>query len=166
MDFQDLEKNNNFIIAPKILNLNNKNQNPSLAFFPSVLFEKFRRSIFQSRFTFLMYIPFAYARLSKILFYLIYPIKKYIFSAHGSFVIFPKGIVQKLYPLYNEEMFLFNEEEHLGRLAKKNGIKTIYVPEIEIRHKEDGSMQLSSINVNSQIRKSFLAYYNYWFNSK
>lgn len=166
LNIQMLDNYSNYIIAPKILNLKNKNQNPSLAFVPSHPYDIFRKLIFKSRFQILMYIPFAFARLTKTLFYLLFPLKKFIFSAHGAFVIFPKKIIDKLYPLYNEQMFLFNEEEHLGRLAKQKKIKTIYNPQIVIRHKEDGSMKISSTNVNNQLKKSFLIYYDYWFIKK
>ena len=72
--------------------------------------------------------------------------------------------MKRLYPFYNEEMFLFNEEEHLGRLAKENGISTIYAPEIVIQHKEDGSMNVASIDLFERMRQSYLVYYKYWKN--
>ena len=106
---------------------------------------------------------FAWSRIKKIIFYVISPWRKSIFSAHGAFVIFPESVLTKLVPLYNEQMFLFVEEEHLGMLAMKKGIKTIYFPEIVIRHKEDGSMSVASVNLYEKAKQSFLVYYNYWF---
>ena len=61
-------------------------------------------------------------------------------------------------------MFLFAEEIHLGRLASQNGVKTYYEPEIEISHKEDGSVSLAVDNVYKPMRQSFMVYYEYWKN--
>lgn len=77
-------------------------------------------------------------------------------------MIFPEAVVKELHPLYDEEMFLFNEEEHLGKLAETKGIATYYAPEIKVRHKEDGSMSLASINEFERLKQSFLVYYKNW----
>lgn len=157
-----LEKHHDAIIAPKILNLSGKNQNPSSPFMPCQLVEWMKYRLFEGNHKKLIYAVYAYSRLSKILYYAISRFKRRIFSAHGAFVIFPRHIVEKLYPFYNEEMFLFNEEEHLGRRAKMNGIHTIYAPEIVVRHQEDGSMKMASVNEFERMRQSFMVYYNYW----
>lgn len=80
--------------------------------------------------------------------------RKIIFQAHGSFVIFTKGALEKLVPVYDENIFLFCEEMDLAFKAKSNGIDTIYVPDIDIYHKEDGSMKLSNLNLYNEIKKS------------
>lgn len=162
-NLSELIKYEDSIIAPKIINLSNKPQNPSMPFKPCALFEKMRFWIYRGNHSKIIWIYYAYLRLTKVIYYAISRYKKEIFSAHGSFVIFPFSVVQRLYPFYNEEMFLFNEEEHLGRHALCNGIKTYYVPEIIIRHKEDGSMNLANMNEFEKKKQSYLVYYWYWF---
>lgn len=166
MDLSALRKEGEVIIAPKILTLKGKNQNPSSPFAPhfislkimSILYEKGNRTL-----TWPMHV---WSRLKKIFFYLISPVYRTVFSAHGAFVIIPYGIIRKLHPLFNEEMFLEFEEQHLGMYAKSRGIKTRYAPDIVIRHKEDGSMKIASINEFEVQKQSFGVYYNYWFKNK
>lgn len=161
-----LEPYKESIVAPKIINLSGKNQNPSVPFKPSMMTEWFRYWIYKGNHNKILWSYFAMSRLKKIIFYCISSFYKRIFSAHGAFVIIPERVLKKLYPLYNEEMFLFNEEEHLGRHALLNGVYTYYVPEIVIRHKEDGSMNLANINEFEKLKQSYMVYYKYWFLSK
>lgn len=151
------------IIAPQIINAIGRKQNPSVPFRPTKLTEDMKYWVYQGSHYRILWILFALSRFKKILYYCISGIRKQIFSAHGSFVIMSKKVVERLHPIYNEDMFLFNEEEHLGRLALKNGIKTYYAKNIQIHHKEDGSMKLSSFNEMERLRQSFLVYYDYWF---
>lgn len=163
LDIENLNEMGDVIIAPKIINLKNKNQNPSSPFAPHKLSMRLWRYIFENDLRFLSWGLFAWSRIKKSVFYLISPWHKRIFSAHGSFVIFPVNVLKELVPIYNEQMFLFVEEEHLGMLAAMKGIKTIYNPSIKIRHKEDGSVAVASINEFEKTKQSFLVYFNYWF---
>ena len=158
-----LEAKGDVIIAPKIINLRNKNQNPSMPFTPIKFSWKLWKLIYEKDLRILAFFKFAWSRFLKTIFYLTSHWHKNIFSAHGAFVIFPIEVLKRLVPIYNEQMFLFVEEEHLGMLAKKNGIKTIYSPEIVINHKENGSMDIASINEFEKKKQSFAVFYNYWF---
>lgn len=162
-DMPIIEEHKDSIIAPKILNLKGKNQNPSSPFVPNRLVESFALWSYNGNHTKLIWIYFALSRLKKILFYCISRYRRTIFSAHGAFVIIPRNILELLFPLYNEDMFLFNEEEHLGMLASSKGIKTVYEPKIVVLHKEDGSMKLASVNEFERLRQSFNVYYKYWY---
>ena len=62
-----------------------------------------------------------------------------IFSAHGSFFIVPKPAVDVLYPFFDNEMFLYNEEWYLALKARKYNIPIYYIPNIEILHLEGAS---------------------------
>lgn len=161
-DINYLEKYDDCIVAPKIINLRRKNQNPSTPFTPSHLKEEFKYWLYNGNHSILIWFYYMLSRLEKCLFYCICFCRKAIFSAHGAFVIFPASVLRKLYPLYDERMFLFNEEEHLGRLSISKEIKTLYAPEIKIRHKEDGSMKIGNVNIFEQMKKSYLVYYDNW----
>lgn len=159
----DLEKYGVGIFAPKIQTLSGKNQNPSCPFIPSLLTEIYKKWCYSRNHRKLIWFYYMSSRLKKCLFYILGKNRRRIFSAHGAFVIFSADITKELFPFYSETMFLFNEEEHLGRLAKSHGIKTLYVPEIIIKHKEDGSIKLASIHDFEMKKQSFEVYYNYWF---
>lgn len=158
-----LESKGNVIIAPKIINLRNRNQNPSTPFPPLMLSWRLWKIIYERDLRILSGVKFAWSRLLKTIFYLISPWYKRCFSAHGAFVVFPKAVLEQLVPLYNEQMFLFVEEEHLGMLAASKGIKTIYAPDIIVKHKENGSMSIASVNEFERKKQSFAIFYKYWF---
>ncbi len=162
----ELEKYGSAIIAPDIINLKGKKQNPSVPFHPFKWYEYLRYYIYKDKHFGLLNLVFAYSRLTKTIYYLITKWRKKIFSAHGAFVIMQRDVVKGLVPLYNEEMFLFNEEEHLGRKSAQKGFSTFYAPEIVIRHKEDGSMKVASINEFEMLRQSYLVYFDYWVAKK
>lgn len=166
LDLFLLTKYGDVIIAPKILTLKGKNQNPSSPFPPSMLYLKIMKLIYDKGNRTISWPMHAWSRIKKIFFYMISPFYKYVFSAHGAFVIIPKKVINDLHPLFNEEMFLEYEEQHLGMYAKSKGIRTRYVPEIVIRHKEDGSMKIASVNEFEVQKQSFNVYYRYWFSKK
>lgn len=157
-----LNNHKNDIVAPNIINLKGKRQNPSSAFARPWWLDTLQYKVYKAERKRLIYVFYALSRLQKSFFYLISPLRKRIFAAHGAFVIIPFSVIQKLFPIYNEEMFLFAEEIHFGRLASQNGVKTYYEPEIEISHKEDGSVSLAVDNVYKPMRQSFMVYYEYW----
>lgn len=152
----------NSIIAPRIVNLNGKQQNPSSPFKPTLLNEHFKYFCYINNHRHLIYVLYALSRFKKILFHCIKRFRKKIFSAHGAFVILPKQVLLELSPLYNEQMFLFNEEEYLGRLAESKKISTYYLENIKVLHKEDGSMSVSNVNYFEQMKRSYVVYYNKW----
>ncbi len=89
-----------------------------------------------------------------------------IYAAHGSFVILSRKTVEELYPVYDENMFLFAEEGVLAYKAQKSNLKTGQCNRIVIRHKEDGSMKLSDFPINNELRKSNLYYYDNYIRSR
>lgn len=166
LDIEILDLYPNTIMAPQLRNLRGKNQNPSGPFKPSRIEAWMRYKVFKGRHRYLIYALYALSRLNKIIFYCIKAFRKKIFSAHGAFVIFPYNVLKSLHPIYNEEMFLFHEEPHLGCLALKRGIETVYVNDILIRHKEDGSMKVASVNEFELMRQSYMTFYKCWYKKR
>lgn len=82
-------------------------------------------------------------------------------SAHGSFLIISNSAAKKLYPFYDENMFLFYEEVYLGNKTYILRIPTYYVKDIVIDHKEDGSMRISNVNLRKESHKSVVYYYEH-----
>ena len=77
-------------------------------------------------------------------------------------MIFPATVLHELCPIYDENVFLFNEELHLARKAKMHNIATIYLPNIKILHFEDGSVSFMKQKVFELMRDSYMKYYEYW----
>lgn len=76
-----------------------------------------------------------------------------IFAPHGCFIIFTRKAIEKLYPIFNNEMFLYNEELFLGFNCKKNNIPIYYVPNLKVLHLEGASSsnnQTIGFNNNKQ----------------
>ena len=162
-DINRLDYIKNCIIAPKIINLNGKNQNPSSPYRPSKMLSRYALWCYEGNHNMLIWGYYAISRLKKIVFYSTAWYRKHIFSAHGAFVIIPYSVLKNLHPIYNERMFLFNEEEYLGMLAASKGINTIYEPNIVVLHKEDGSINIANINEFKRNKESFTVYYYTWF---
>lgn len=72
---------------------------------------------------------------------------------HGSAIFLTKNYVKQLNGLY-PETFLYYEEEILGLVCKKIGLKMLYTDEVEIYHKEDQSSQMSFQNLEG-IKQKF-----------
>lgn len=156
-----------YILAPDIRTLSGKRQNPNIPFRPSSILENIEYRLYEGKHSKLIYAAHALSRMKKIIFYLCQSLssrKMKIYSPHGAFIIIPRQILQKLYPLFNESMFLFNEERHLARLAERNGIAVIYEPDIRIKHMEDGSISTLNARIFDLSRSSYIEYYKYWIN--
>lgn len=154
------------VVAPRIIAASGRRQNP-MAVRKNVLSEKleyigFKRKnnlliysgIFLSKFSRWFHTKLAIVRKKTI-----YP----IFEAHGSFVLLSKHAIEVLYPVYDENMFLFAEEGVLAAKATKMGLKTCYFDHIHIQHKEDGSMKLGNFSVNEELRKANIYSYETYF---
>ena len=165
LDKKVLQKYQFNIIAPQIIAANGKRQNPNEPYKPSDIAYKLMYKIYCGEKTKLIWFFYGLARLRRIFYNLIgqYFTGKEIFSAHGSFVIFPIRVLKELVPLYNEKMFLMNEESHLALKAREAGVNTIYLKDIVIDHKEDGSMSLEYKNEWPLLKQSFTEFYRYWY---
>jgi len=167
LNTEQLSKYNNSIIAPKILTLFGKNQNPFMPYY-STKVDIIKNWAYTHRSRLIILILSALARIIRELYLrLLFPLFRHrrIYAAHGAFVILPFEFVYKFSPIYNERMFLFAEEEHLAQLARKNNVLIMYNPQIVIRHKEDGSTSSLGDNYN-YVRESYLEYYKFWYKEK
>lgn len=164
MDIAVLQKYPQGIYAPSIRTLKKKQQNPHMPFYISI-FDKIKYRLFLKNNWHLIMVFCAINKAFRIFFlYLMkYVNNGKIYSAHGSFVIIPKCVLLQLYPLYDENVFLFTEEEHLAMKARAHGIDTFYVPGVRILHKEDGSTSAISERIREITRESFISFYRKWY---
>ena len=67
-----------------------------------------------------------------------------IFAPHGSFIIFTYQAAVKLMPIFNNDMFLYNEELFLAFHCRQVGVPIYYVPKLRLTHLEGASSSLES----------------------
>lgn len=150
------------INAPNIINRSGRMQNPMQPY-ESALSDWVKYNCFKKKIGMLpIYMCIAINKLACIVFRLTHNGGGYIYSCHGSFLIIPRKELSVLYPLYNEQQFLFGEEDHLAYLSKSKNVRIYYNPKIRILHKEDGSVGAISDKVMELIRVSYIKMYEYW----
>lgn len=162
-NFSSKELNPQRITAPLIRNKEGKLQNPAKPYY-SALLDYMMYNSYRNNSRNGIRICCALNKVFRIIFYVFYTLfgVKKIYEPHGSFFIIPHDILAKIYPLFNESMFLFAEEDHLARLAKTNGIEVEYNKCIKVYHKEDGSVGFLNQSQFDITKNSFITYYEYW----
>lgn len=80
--------------------------------------------------------------------------KMKIFAPHGSCIIFSYQASILLMPIFNNEMFLYNEELFLAFHCKQEGVPIYYVPKLKLTHLE-GASSTSSSNSWMNHKQSF-----------
>lgn len=161
------EINPNVITAPEIITRTGKRQNPAKPY-DNPFAEWLIYKSFTGNKPKLLWLSLAMTKILREWFYLTHRLFgcKKIYEVHGANIIFPYHIVKVLTPIFNEDMFLFAEEDHLARLAKKFGFSKEYNTKVIIDHKEDGSVGLGNVSQLQYVKKSFVTYYESWKKGK
>lgn len=165
LNVKDLNDLQHGIYAPSIHTLSGKQQNPHMPYYISV-FDDMKYYFYKKNNWHAIMFFCAINKVFRMCFSLCSKLgAREVYSAHGAFVIISSDICKQLFPFYDENVFLFTEEENLAQVARINGVKTYYVPEISIRHKEDGSTSTISEKQRDITRDSFIKFYNKWHNN-
>lgn len=132
----------NAVIAPFTHLPNGKIQNPNIPYKIDILY-KLLYFAYDHPSKLLLVIAHVLTRLSRELFLLKTRFIKRdiyrIFSCHGSFIIFTSDVVEKLFPFFDDKMFLYNEESYLAFKCLKHNVNVLYCPKIKIEHLEGAS---------------------------
>ena len=157
------------VIAPHTHLLSSKVQNPNIPWYMPWLIPLFHFAYKQNSRK-LLYIPRAMSRLARELFFVYHKIvrkdKYKIYSCHGSFIIFTKGAVERLFPFFNEKMFLYNEELFLAEKCRLAGVPIFYCPSIDVLHLEGASSSgLKNIGFKHN-KQSFETFYAWLQNNQ
>ncbi|WP_214805571.1 MULTISPECIES: hypothetical protein [unclassified Exiguobacterium] len=146
------------IIGPKISTLSGNNQNPFYHKLTDLSMKLLKLSAV-TNFKIFMYISIVYSKFINNFSKIISNNSNIVDALHGAFIIIPYEVAKKSYDssfkIFNNEMFLLAEELWLVLFARNNMYKFKYINELEVIHKEDGSM--SGINDTKK--------FNYWKNS-
>lgn len=148
----------NCVVGPIIHTLKGKNQNPYWCK-PSPLFERLLYLGMKRDISILRYIAFAYFRFIREIALLTKRSSFEVYALHGSFVLFHKDVIEKLDAVYDEAIFMYSEEVDVAYRLRELGIKSIVLKDMDVIHKEDGSVKLSSLNINQMMKDSFIKYY-------
>ena len=165
LDVAELARFGEAIIAPKLINLKGKNQNPHWPFKISRMELKWVYNAYLKRRKRLFYLFAVLSRIRKNVFLLFNKMfgRTRIFAPHGAFTVFSSSAIRKLYPLYDENIFLFCEEGDVAFKSKQLNIPVFYSDRNVIHHKEDGSISLENHNLFELGRESYFKFYNHWF---
>ena len=148
--------------APMITTVNGKNQNPYFAvrntFAEWLIYQGHVR---QSRLFMILGqgMNKVIRELFLVLFRLSCRANSKIYAAHGSFLIFPRKVIDVIFPVFDEQMFLYYEEAYLANKLYKNKIDIVLHKAISILHYEDGSTKGSNIDLSPYSTKSYRYYY-------
>lgn len=150
----DIEK----IYAPMIISKSGKNQNP-MVIRKNKVAEYFVYLGMKKNSKLITILGLLIGKISRWTFECLHKDISTIYQAHGSFVILGKKVIEKLHPIYDENMFLFAEEGVLAFKSAQMNIETVYTNNIKIYHKEDGSMSLGDFKISDELKKANIYYY-------
>lgn len=143
LSYRRLKKYSKNVIGPKVITSTGKNQNPF--YVDKKLFPKAEYHFLKNRNKIGYYSIIAVNKIKKILFFLGMKYKKknysFVYAVHGSFIIFSRYALDRIGNVFDENIFLFCEEMVLAEKMKMSNIKAVYTSDIEVYHKEDGSMK-------------------------
>lgn len=152
------------VIAPEIRMLTGKRQNPDTPWRLPFLFHITHIALSKDM-RWLYMLSHIYTRMSREIFFIIrkllHPRHLKIFSAHGSLIIFTKKAIEVLYPLFDDRMFLYNEEWYLGEKARRCGVPIVYYPELKVLHLEGASSDALSNSLFQYNKQSFDIFYRW-----
>ena len=157
------------LIAPLLNTITGKPQNPYWAK-ENRLAEFLVYKGFKANKMLISYIGFGLYKIQRILFLKSFKKERHnndvVMAAHGAFVVYSREIFDTIGLPYDENMFLFAEENLLAHVLKEKKISTIMTKEIQILHHEDGSMNLANVRQTEERRKSILYYYEKLYRNK
>lgn len=130
------------VIAPQTRMLTGKNQNPNIPYYPAVglwLHKQYVRTE-NKRFLDIAHILSRGGREVFLLYSRLFKKNRYkIFSVHGSFMLFSSEALDRLMPVFDERIFLYNEEGYLACKCRHLNIPCYYCPAIQVTHLEGAS---------------------------
>lgn len=133
------------LLGPLVRTETGKHQNPYMPAYSALREDLMRFYAKHPRSMLPFYTAVALNKTHRILFNALWKKKeRRVYALHGSFLLFSQKALAQLDEPFDQRMFLFREEDHLARRAKKQGISMRYAPAIQVLHHEDGSVRFLS----------------------
>lgn len=151
-----------FVLAPEIITRTGKRQNPFYIFphFKLFKFSKWYGRTFHIKRNFTVIII---AKLERVIFNLVFGrrrgFRKKIFAAHGSHILFSREALDELGRPFEDDIFLYCEENFLGYKLRQHKIPLYYTCDISVIHEEDGSKDFYGHVIGEEIKKSMAKYH-------
>ena len=152
-----------FVLAPETITLTGKRQNPFYIFshFRLFKFSKWYRETFMKENSLIVIVI---AKIERIIFNLLWGKRrgcwKKIYAGHGAFILFSKEAIEKIVRPFEDDIFLYCEENFLGYKLKKMGIPFYYSCDVSVIHTEDGSKKFYKHKINEETKKSVKKYHD------
>ena len=168
-DFKGLENINidKAIMSPETKMLTGKRQNPDTPWKLPLLFEVTSIAL-RYDMSWLYTLTHIYTRLAREIFLVMNRITNKrvtkIFSPHGSFFIVTSSAIKELHPLFDDRMFLYNEEWYLAMKARLLSIPVYYCPFLKILHLEGASSDTNKDAFLKYNKQSYTIFYK-WLKS-
>lgn len=149
-----------FALAPEIITKSGKRQNPFYIFphFKLFKFSKWFRETFKLPGIFVM----VAAKVERVIFNFLFGKKrrcwKRIYAGHGAHILFSKEAIEELKRPFEDDIFLYCEENFLGYKLRKSKIPYYYSSDVSVIHTEDGSQAFYKHKVNDETLKSMVKY--------
>ena len=158
----ELELFENGIVGPEIISAKGKSQNPLLykknRLSEMIIYYSFKKDSFLW-----LKIGTALNRFLREFHCLMMHVKRKriyrVYALHGSFVIYSREALKKIGLPYDEKMFLFGEESVLAEKSKKGKVECFVCENLQVLHKEDGSMKFERGRVYNNLKESNIYYY-------
>lgn len=150
-----------FLVAPEIKTLTGKRQNPFYVYPYFKLFKiaKWIKETFHKGSILVMVV----AKIHRIIFNLLFGSKpkvyRKIYAGHGAFIVFSKEAIKKVSRPFEDDIFLYCEENFIGYKMRKLGIPYYYSSDVSVIHTEDGSNKFYKHTINGETIKSMEKYY-------
>lgn len=130
------------IYAPETTMLTGKCQNPNIVTYNAVHFKCVDLGYKHKIKAFLL-LARLYSGSSRMLFRFYAKLVGYrkiqVFSCHGSFFVMTRQALDLLMPVFNDKMFLYNEEGYLAFKCRFLNIPIFYIPSLKVTHLEGAS---------------------------
>lgn len=161
-DQHELDKYSDGVVGGIIINARGKNQNPlRIIDWNFTNYSPYYRYVKKNNALF--YLSIVLAKLQRVKL-LLNSEKTKVFSVHGSFFAISKSVLDKINPVFDENIFLFEEEIDIAKLFKNRKIPVYYSSSINVNHKEDGDVSKANLNNQKQMAKSLNYVMKKWKN--
>lgn len=166
LSYLDEIKERKAIIAPETRMLTGKLQNPDLPWKLPLLFDITHYAL-EHNMKWLYTMTHVYTRLSREYFFIM---KKFsrsklqkIFAPHGSFFMITGDAARILQPIFDNNMFLYNEEWYVAMNAQSKNVPIYYCSSIKVLHLEGASSNLNKEVLFEHNKKSYNVFYKKFF---
>jgi GT2 family glycosyltransferase len=152
LNFLISNKDKGLVLGPKIINLNDNNQNPARIFSTKFVLKKILYFITKTLFIYNLIKKMRFKKKKLIQKNKFYTENSDKIVLHGSCLFFTDRFFE-YYKGFFDKTFLYFEEDILYLLLKKSGNKFGYVKDTYIIHKEDRSSELAFNNKSEVVEK-------------